>query len=212
MDETSAATFTLGELADAADVSTRTIRYYISEGLLPPPEGAGHASRYTDVHLTRLRQIAALKAQYLPLREIRNRIGDPPLPALDETRSPRSSARDYLRTLRRTSAPPSRPNHEEDAGGVAWDWKAHEEETDDVLRRRIPAVGPTMSPAPQSYAPLEDAARLDDLAEDLAPPGQVWRRIPIGDAAELVIADDLFRRKRDKVEWLIRWARKVLGS
>ncbi|MBL8128342.1 MAG: MerR family DNA-binding transcriptional regulator, partial [Chloroflexia bacterium] len=34
-------TMTLADLTEAADVSTRTVRYYIAEGLLPPPEGAG---------------------------------------------------------------------------------------------------------------------------------------------------------------------------
>ena len=194
MDET---TYSLTELADAADVSTRTIRYYISEGLLPPPVGAGHASRYTSAHLGRLRQIAALKAQYLPLREIRNRLGDPPLPpaAPSEERSSRSSARDYLRTLRRAPAPPGNLLHEEDAG-VAYSFPA-------------PMAAPMMAP-PEASEMVEDALPPDDLAEDLAPPGPLWRRIPIGDSAELVIADDLFRRKREKVEWLIRWARKVI--
>ena len=198
MDET---TYSLTELADAADVSTRTIRYYISEGLLAPPAGAGHASRYTTAHLTRLQQIARLKAQYLPLREIRNRLGDPPMPLASPPGEPasRSSARDYLRTLRRESAPRARHLHEEDAG-VAYG-----------LPEPVaaPAALPMMAP-PASHDAVEDASSPDELSEDFAPPGRVWRRIPIGDSAELVIADDLFRRRRDKVEWLIRWARKVL--
>ena len=195
MDE---ANYSLTELADAADVSTRTIRYYISEGLLPPPEGGGHASRYTSAHLTRLRQIAALKAQYLPLREIRNRLGDPPLPSPGgaDPRSSRSSARDYLRTLRRASAPPGRLLHEEDAGAT---YGVPE-----------PTAAPMMPPPAASSPEMDDAVPHDVLMEDRAPPGQLWRRISIGDSAELVIADDLFRRKREKVEWLIRWARKVI--
>jgi DNA-binding transcriptional MerR regulator len=194
MDETS---YSLTELADAADVSTRTIRYYISEGLLPPPVGAGHASRYTSAHLSRLRQIAALKAQYLPLKEIRNRLGDPPLPSAmpPAERSPRSSARDYLRRLQGSPASPKPLLHEEDAG-IAYSYPA-------------PMAAPMMSP-PEASEAVEEALPPDELAEDLAPPGPLWRRIPIGDSAELVIADDLFRRKREKVEWLIRWARKVI--
>lgn len=194
MDETS---YSLTELADAADVSTRTIRYYISEGLLPPPVGAGHASRYTSEHLSRLRQIAALKAQYLPLKEIRNRLGDPPLPPAlpPHERSQRSSARDYLRTLRRPPAVPGPLLHEEDAG-ITYSYAA-------------PMAAPMMSP-PEASEAVEAALPPEELAEDLAPPGPLWRRIPIGDSAELVIADDLFRRKREKVEWLIRWARKVI--
>ena len=40
--------YSLQELADLADVTPRTIRYYIVQGLLPSPEGAGPAARYGD--------------------------------------------------------------------------------------------------------------------------------------------------------------------
>ena len=65
---------TLGELTAAADVSVRTVRYYIAEGLLPPPEGSGPGSAYTQGHLDRLRLIQRLKEAYLPLKEIRRRL------------------------------------------------------------------------------------------------------------------------------------------
>src|SRR5215216_5055721 len=65
---------TLSELTAAADVSVRTVRYYIAEGLLPPPEGSGPGSAYTQGHLDRLRLIQRLKEAYLPLKEIRRRL------------------------------------------------------------------------------------------------------------------------------------------
>ena len=65
---------TLGELTAAADVSVRTVRYYIAEGLLPPPEGSGPGSAYSQGHLDRLRLIQRLKEAYLPLKEIRRRL------------------------------------------------------------------------------------------------------------------------------------------
>src|SRR5688500_4373464 len=71
---TGAERLTLGELTAAADVSVRTVRYYISEGLLPPPEGSGPGSAYTQGHLERLRLIQRLKEAYLPLKEIRRRL------------------------------------------------------------------------------------------------------------------------------------------
>lgn len=64
----------LTELVEAAGVSVRTVRYYIAEGLLPPPHGAGPRAAYTADHLDRLRLIARLKDAYLPLREIRRRL------------------------------------------------------------------------------------------------------------------------------------------
>lgn len=66
--------FRLNELTDSTGVTPRTIRYYIAEGLLPPPQGAGPAAVYTAAHRDRLQLIGRLKDQYLPLREIRRRL------------------------------------------------------------------------------------------------------------------------------------------
>src|SRR4051794_15916726 len=64
----------LRELTDTAGVSIRTVRYYIAEGLLPPPEGSGPSSFYSEAHLDRLQLIHRLKEAYLPLKEIRRRL------------------------------------------------------------------------------------------------------------------------------------------
>lgn len=66
--------YTIGELADAADTTPRTIRYYTAEGLLPPPDTRGRYALYSNEHLWRLRAIARLKEAYLPLQEIRARL------------------------------------------------------------------------------------------------------------------------------------------
>jgi DNA-binding transcriptional MerR regulator len=61
----------IGELADKAGVTPRTIRYYESLGLLGPSERQGKGFRYyTEVELARLRKIDALKALGLTLEEI----------------------------------------------------------------------------------------------------------------------------------------------
>jgi DNA-binding transcriptional MerR regulator len=62
---------TLKEFCHAANISERTVRYYIQQGLLPPPQGAGPASRYGLEHLSRLALIRRLKAALLPLNEIK---------------------------------------------------------------------------------------------------------------------------------------------
>lgn len=61
---------TIGELAKKAGVTTRTIRFYVSEGLLPPPQIRGRKNLYSSKHLTALRVITAMKANYLPLSRI----------------------------------------------------------------------------------------------------------------------------------------------
>ena len=63
---------TLKELAHATDVSERTIRFYIQQGVLPPPQGAGPASRYGLEHMTRLSLVRRFKAALLPLSRIKD--------------------------------------------------------------------------------------------------------------------------------------------
>ncbi len=67
---------TLKELVRATEVSERTIRYYIQKGVLPPPQGAGPASRYGLEHLTRLSLVRRFKAALLPLAQIKSLLAE----------------------------------------------------------------------------------------------------------------------------------------
>jgi len=71
-DAKNGSTFTVGELAAQAGVTSRTVRFYVAQGLLPPPVGAGRAAVYTAEHLIRLKLIRLLKEEFLPLAEIRD--------------------------------------------------------------------------------------------------------------------------------------------
>lgn len=66
--------YSLGDLERETSTSGRTIRYYISEGLLPPAYGRGPTATYDLGHLLRLRHIASLKDQRLGLQEIKERL------------------------------------------------------------------------------------------------------------------------------------------
>jgi len=61
---------TLAELADATGIPARTIRFYISRGLLDGPAKAGRGAVYTAAHVERLEKIKALQAQGRHLSEI----------------------------------------------------------------------------------------------------------------------------------------------
>jgi DNA-binding transcriptional MerR regulator len=63
-------TFRLDELATAAGVSPRTVRYYVQRGLLPAPHFRGKDTSYDRDHLLRLRVIRRLQEAYLPLEAI----------------------------------------------------------------------------------------------------------------------------------------------
>ena len=64
--------YAITDLASLAGVTPRTIRYYVSVGLIPAPEQAGRAARYGEDHLRRIRLIRRLQEQHLPLAEIRS--------------------------------------------------------------------------------------------------------------------------------------------
>lgn len=224
----------LGALTKAADVSTRTVRYYIAEGLLPPPTVAGPRSAYTQGHLNRLRLIGRLKDAYLPLREIRRRLdaltddevrrllrtleeedrpgrppgplAAPPVPRIGE--APPDSAAAYLARVRWRSAEATSPRvpramslsdeaapEASDAAPAFWMAAEMEEAPSDET-----VLGAAVLPAPP-------AAPTDSSPAEANP--DAWRRVPLGDDAELLIRESVYRRKQDRVEWLAAWARRV---
>ena len=221
---------TLAELTKAADVSVRTVRYYIAEGLLPPAEGSGPGSAYNAGHLHRLRLIQRLKQAYLPLKEIRRRLAGlndgevRELLANDEAwgmgmademtgyDAPLADARHYLSMLesreRYRTEPMPLAIPPAPAGDMAPSPMAQHARDHNVAPRLARSQGPRAQPVfparPQAQPTLEDVAadgRLDSL----------WHRIPLGDEAELVISDRVYARHRDRIDWLVRWARKVFG-
>jgi len=63
--------YAIQDLADLADVSRRTVRYYVQEGLIPPPLGVGRGRHYGQAHVDRLLQVKELQAAGRTLDEIR---------------------------------------------------------------------------------------------------------------------------------------------
>jgi len=68
--------YALADLERETGVNGRTIRYYISEGLLPPAYGRGPGATYDVGHLYRLQMIQSMKNSHLPLADIRQRLND----------------------------------------------------------------------------------------------------------------------------------------
>src|SRR5262245_3568322 len=87
---------TIEELARNAGTTVRTVRFYIAEGLLPRPEGAGRGANDTDEHLARLRAILRLRQRSLPLSEIRRSVVGVPAAELEDSTG---SALDYIDRL-----------------------------------------------------------------------------------------------------------------
>ncbi len=65
------ASFTIGDVADAADVGVETVRYYERRGLVPQPGKAARAyRRYGSAHVDRIRFIKRAQDLGFTLQEI----------------------------------------------------------------------------------------------------------------------------------------------
>jgi DNA-binding transcriptional MerR regulator len=176
--------FDISDLCERADVTPRTIYFYVQQGLLPPPSGAGPATRYTDGHLARLQLIRLLQKQHLPLAEIGKRmrgLSDGEVQAVvkeAQARRPEkrgSSALDYIRgVLSEAAASPP--------------------------RKRTP---------PQPLLPTMPAMP----AREAAPPGRSqWERHTFADGIELHIRRPLSRTEQRQVDKLVAAARQIFSE
>jgi DNA-binding transcriptional MerR regulator len=66
--------YSIQELAELSGVARRNIYFYTQQGILPPPQGAGLAAHYNEIHLLRLRALPLLRAEGLRLDQIRLRL------------------------------------------------------------------------------------------------------------------------------------------
>ena len=193
--------YLIHELAELAQTTVRTIRYYTDEGLLPQPEILGKYAYYSAEHLRRLELIRQMKEAYLPLREIRQKLlgmneaeisqWQPPDPRrVAETADaqtgaePGVSAKAYIARL--MGAPPPAP----------------------------------ASPLAQLPAPPPPGARLPDLKSPLAQPTpqpapptpENWQRIRLAPGVELHLQEPLAAELDSRVRQLIRYAQKIFSA
>lgn len=150
--------YSLDELSTLADVSPRTVRYYIVEGLLPPPLTTGRNASYSQEHLDRLNAIASMKEMFLPLREIRHRLNTL---TQEQMRDPA-----YLASL---------------AQAVAMDRASRRHSR----RSRMHGDHPRGHHGHRGRPRREEQPVSEGEYPQLA--SQTWERIPLGDDAELLI-------------------------
>jgi DNA-binding transcriptional MerR regulator len=182
------ASYSLSELTALAQVTVRTVRYYIAEGLLPPPVGAGPHARYTRRHLDRLLLIARLKDAFMPLKEIRRRLQGMSDAEIHE------AAHDTTMATSRAAPPPEMQMAE--APDSAADYIGR------VLREQAPPYTASSAQSSRSRA----VRRREPVPE------ASWRRIPITDEAELLITDEAHHRRRDQIEAALDWLRRILNE
>jgi DNA-binding transcriptional MerR regulator len=202
MPDNDTAIYTIAELADLAGVTPRTIRYYLAQGLLPSPGQTGPGTRYSEMHLARLRLIRNLQTEHLPLAEIRRRLADldddqiVALAEQDEPAPPADSALDYVRSiLRETPTPYGQPPQPMRA----------------LASMSLPAYEPAASALPPTPAPTS-AERLGESHHSTAKPGErsQWERIVLATDVELHIRRPLGRTQNKRVDRLVTIARELL--
>lgn len=98
--------YDIQELVERSGVARRNIHFYVQQGLLPPPVGAGLGARYAAEHLLRLRLIPLLRTRGMRLDQIRERLASLPRVELER----------LLAELGEPAPVPSRPV----PGGLAW--------------------------------------------------------------------------------------------
>jgi DNA-binding transcriptional MerR regulator len=75
----------LDELTDRVGMSVRTVRFYTTRGLVPPPIRVGRSGYYSADHLTRLELVSELQAHGFTLAAIERYVARIPADATPET-------------------------------------------------------------------------------------------------------------------------------
>jgi DNA-binding transcriptional MerR regulator len=189
------ARYTLTQLAGLAGVTPRTVRYYITQGLIPAPGSAGPGPKYSDADLARLRTIKRLQREHQPLAEIRAQLAkldDATILGLAEATEtpepPQESALDYIRRVtggRRVAEAPA------------------------SLLKRVGSASYAAEAAP-SFAPTAPAApALESPAEARLERSQ-WERIELAPDVELHVRRPLARQTAKRVDRIVSIARDLL--
>jgi DNA-binding transcriptional MerR regulator len=179
----------ISELARKANVSVRTIRFYIAEGLLPAPQARGRVSFYDEDALLRLQVIRLLKDAFLPLREIRERLAGLStgevrelLLTLEQTPKVRNSSNisavDYIDQITARNQAPRASMAEPEI------------QFSPIMRRAIPMV-PEPQPVPQA---------------------EKWRHYRVAPGVIVLANDSMDRAAEKKLEELLKFASTLFSS
>jgi DNA-binding transcriptional MerR regulator len=181
---------TIDELAERVDVPVRTIRFYISEGLLPGPGSRGKSATYGEDHVIRLRLIRRLAEQRVPLTKIAELVGDL---SLDEARALLAQEERRASELETAEASGSPKNY---VAALLRDAQA---------AREAPAP-PRKQIAGLSSKPLRPAREPVDVqpyAPTPSAPTEAWRRWALAPGVELHVRGDALARYRELIRRLL---------
>jgi DNA-binding transcriptional MerR regulator len=217
--------YSLSDLARLADVTPRTVRYYVALGLLPSPEAAGPATRYGEGHLARLRLIRRLQRDHLPLAEIRirlERMADDEIIATvsaldarepDPSQDPGDTLA-FVRSLMQQSGIRPSVADRGPAPDVAVRQMATAESLDGAWAKAAAALPPASSglaaPPPALSAPAASGRESGSATSPRPGPDRTtWERLVITPDVELHVRRPLDRTTNKRVDQLERIAREL---
>jgi len=213
---------TLEELSERTGVEARTLRSWVSEGLLSPPFKAGRGARYPASNADRALAVRALKELHgLSLSEIGRRFMMATEDQIREwatesgpTSAPRGTARDYLSSIQRRGIKPLAAPQSMDS---------HPQASLSLVPKFAPS---TASFSLKSHSGLRGDERAAELAnierlilqleqvlETPAPRRSrraIWTRISVTPDLEISVRGDLEPRERILFEQLADQFRAIL--
>jgi DNA-binding transcriptional MerR regulator len=179
------ADFDITELSERADVTPRTVHFYVQQGLLPPAGSPGPGARYSEGHVARIKLIRLLQKQHLPLAEIARRIkglsGEQIAVLIAETKQRRAeergSALDYVRR---------------------------------VLAEARTRGNAAQTPAAQSMPRRPATMPMDGVSAPAVAERSQWERYTLADGMELHVRRPLTRVEQRQLDRLMAAARTIL--
>lgn len=193
--------FWISELAERTGVSTRTIRYYVEEGLLPQPEVQGKYAVFNEDYLIRLSLIKYLKDAYLPLKEIKRLLDSLMIPEISDL--VHKFEKDPSRALAGLGIYPAEKSKAVDLnfseGAPVTD--SAREYIQRALNRQPAAI---REPVMKFNAPAPESRQSPAVSSEN------WQRVELVPGVELNIRQPQSSSRRKRLEELIVIARKIL--
>lgn len=212
--------FDLKELCEAAHVTERTVRYYIAEGLLPPPVGVRSQSRYTAAHLERLQLIQQLKEQDFSLRQIKQLLAGKDTASLQPLLDPAYLADEVVEPIpaQPLHGPIGQSNFNEPSGGPGvfqalnrldpnFDRRGDTRPTHSLKMgfTRSWTTGTPQIPTPESGTPEETHKAEAELSH-------LWEKFSIAPGIELMLDKTIADQHRASLAALAEQIKSKLGQ
>ncbi len=193
--------YLIKELAEKTNVTVRTIRYYIQEGLLPAPKVKGRYSIYDEDYINRITLIKLLKSVHLPLVEIKKQI---------ETLN-NKEVKEFIEKIESNLVPSSKNEPENNL------------HTTELRESAVDYIEKLLSLHPRSFYDVQNVnytrKQKSVPSQNVSPnqPSQnveqsTWQRYQIVDGIELHVEDRVNKVEKDNISKLLDYAKYLFSN